>query len=65
MNVRWIKVTSSGKEEWSFSHRLFSATEMTSLMRDAGFQDVKAYGGLDGTPYDNTARKLVIVAKKE
>lgn len=64
MNVRWIKITSGQREEWSFTHRLFAATELVALMREAGFQSVKTYGDLEGGPYDNTARKLVIVAQK-
>ncbi len=65
MNVRWIKITSGHKEEWSFTHRLFAATELAVLMRAAGFQSVKVYGDLQGGPYDNTAPRLVVVAKKE
>ncbi|MCH7738003.1 MAG: class I SAM-dependent methyltransferase [Chloroflexi bacterium] len=64
MDVRWIKITSGQREEWSFTHRLFAATELAALMREAGFQSVKTYGDLEGGPYDNTARKLVIVAQK-
>ena len=64
MNVRWIKITSGGKEEWSFTHRLFAATELAALMLEAGFQSVRTFGDLEGGPYDNTARKLVVVAQK-
>ena len=64
MNVRWIKITSGQREEWSFTHRLFAATELAALMREAGFQGVKTYGDLEGGPYDNTASRLVVVAKK-
>lgn len=64
MNVRWIKITSDQKEEWSFTHRLFAATELADLMREAGFQTIKTYRDLEGGPYDNTARKLVVVAQK-
>ncbi len=65
MNVRWIKITSGHTEEWSFTHRLFAATELVSLVCEAGFQSVKTYGDLQGNPYDNTARRLVVVAKRE
>ena len=64
MNVRWIKITSGQREEWSFTHRLFAATELAALMREAGFQGVKTYGDLEGGPYDNTALMLVVVAQK-
>ena len=65
MNVRWIKIISGHTEEWSFTHRLFAATELVSVAREAGFQSVKAYGDLQGNPYDNTASRLVIVAEKD
>ena len=64
MNVRWIKITSGQKEEWSFTHRLFAATELAALMGEAGFKSVKTYGDLEGRPYDNTASKLVVIAQK-
>ena len=64
MNVRWIKITSGHTEDWSFTHRLFAATELAALMREAGFQSVKTYGDLQGNPYDKTALRLVVVAEK-
>ena len=64
MNLRWIKFASGRKEEWSFTHRLFAATELAALMREAGFQRVKVWGDLQGGPYDNMALRLVIVATK-
>ena len=64
MNLRWIKFASGRKEEWSFTYRLFAATELAALMREAGFQRVKVWGDLQGGPYDNMALRLVIVATK-
>ena len=64
MNLRWIKIASGQKEEWSFTHRLFAATELSALMREAGFERVKARGDLHGMTYDNTALRLVMVATK-
>ena len=65
MNVRWIKIISGRTEEWRFTHRLFAATELVALMREAGFQSVEVYGDFQGNPYDNTARMLVVVAGKD
>ena len=64
MNVRWIKIVSGKKEEWSFTHRLFAATELTALMRNVGFTTVNTYGDYQGNPYDHTALRLVVVAIK-
>jgi len=65
MDLRWIKITSNQREEWSFTHRLFSATDLTELMREVGFRSVATYGDLAGGPYDETALKLVVVAQKD
>ena len=64
MNVRWIKIIAGRKEEWAFTHRLFAATELVTLMRESGFQSVRVFGDLQGIPYDNNAAKLVVVAEK-
>jgi len=44
MDVRLIKFASGQKEEWSFTHRLFSAEQLANQMRDAGFRSVKTRG---------------------
>jgi len=64
MDVRSIKFTSGQKEEWSFTHRLFSAEKLANLMHEAGFRNVSTYGDFEGGPYDDTARALVVVAQK-
>lgn len=72
VDSRWIKVdaaTSPGgaarRQEWNLSVRLYSAVELVGMLRDAGFGDVKVFGGLDGTPYDHNARRLVVSAVKQ
>jgi hypothetical protein len=37
---------------------------LKALLRESGFAEAKAYGGLDGSPYDQNARRLVAVARK-
>ena len=44
--------------------RMFSALELASLLRDAGFSSVTVFGDLDGRPYDVKANLLVVVARK-
>jgi SAM-dependent methyltransferase len=61
---RWILIHGTERREYRFSHRLYSATELATLLRRAGFSSAEAYGGLDGSPYDDIARRLVIVARK-
>lgn len=61
---RWIMIKDGKIEEHLLSHRLYSAMELAALLEDCGFSAVDAYGDLTGTPYDHTARRLVIVAHK-
>ncbi len=64
IETRWIIVRDDAWEEFTLSLRLYSGTEITALLRDVGFSDVRLYGGLDGTPYDHEAKRLVAVATK-
>ncbi|UPM42204.1 class I SAM-dependent methyltransferase [Halocatena salina] len=64
MENRWIVVTDEAVQEFTVSHRLYSAYELTTLLQRVGFEDVSVYGNLDGDPYDENAAHLVIVATK-
>ncbi|HDL03476.1 MAG TPA: class I SAM-dependent methyltransferase [candidate division Zixibacteria bacterium] len=44
--------------------RLYSAGELKRLLLDNGFREAKAYGSLEGIPYDHQARRMVVVARK-
>ena len=61
---RWIMYKEGQRREWTVSHRLYAASELTALLRAGGFAEANAYGGLDGSPYDQNARRLVAVARK-
>ena len=61
---RWIMLKGNERIEGEISHRLYSATEIVSLLKECGFTSVDVYGGLDGSPYDHTARRMVTVARK-
>ena len=47
-----------------FKYRLYSAMELTIQLREAGFQVIKIYGNLAGSPYDHTAKRLVALGIK-
>jgi len=61
---RWILLRGDKRNEFRVSHRLYSAAELSALLRDCGFHEVHTYGNLDGAPYDHTAARLVVVAHK-
>jgi SAM-dependent methyltransferase len=61
---RWTIITQDRRTTFTVSHRLYSAAELVVLLGGCGFREVQVYGGLDGTPYDQNARRLVAVARK-
>jgi SAM-dependent methyltransferase len=60
----WILLHGSERKTYTISHRLYAGTELASLLRQAGFTSVALFGGLEGVPYDQNARRLVTVAKR-
>ena len=64
IDTRWIRIQGSTRSEFTLSHRLYSAVELSSLARQAGFRETRAFGSLEGTPYDHRAGRLVLVATK-
>ena len=50
-----------GRESRTFSVRVYSATELVAMLGRAGFEDARAYGDLDGSPFGVDTR-LVAVA---
>jgi len=64
MENRWTLIDGDSRKEFTVSHRLYSAAELTSLVLDCGFASVDVYGDLSGAPYDHTAERLVVVAHK-
>ena len=61
---RWILLKGGRRREFCVSHRLYAAAELIRLLRDCGFRSADAFGDLTGVPYDNNARRLVVVATR-
>jgi len=61
---RWIIFKDGKKYEYSFSYKLYSAVELSNLLQECGFKGVDVYGDFGGSPYDQTAKRLVVVAHK-
>ncbi len=62
---RWIIFNDQGRHEFRFTIWIYSAQEMSLLLKECGFASVHVYGSLEGAPYDHTARRLVVVAEKK
>jgi SAM-dependent methyltransferase len=64
-NRRIIIQTDGNRRVMRFSHRLYSAIELSDLMRSVGFDVIEVYGHLTTqAPYDENANRLVVTAKK-
>ncbi len=61
---RWIIIRDDKRDEFRFSLRLYSAAQLSELLKSCGFGKVEIHGDLSGTPYDQTAKRLVVVAHK-
>ena len=62
---RWLFYRDDKMTEYSFSHRIFSASEMANLLWEAGFPEIEIYGSFEKAPYDHKAEHLILVARKE
>ncbi len=61
---RWILLRGQERHEFRFGHRLYSADELCSLLAEVGFAATTAYGSLAGAPYDQEAKRMIVVARK-
>ena len=64
VDSRWIIIRNSKRDEFRFSLRLYSAAQLSELLKSSGFEQVETYGGLDASPYDQKANRLVVVGYK-
>jgi SAM-dependent methyltransferase len=60
----WIVLQNGQARSYRFRHWLYSGRELSQMLKRAGFERCDLYGGLDGSPYDTTAGRLVAVAWK-
>ncbi len=64
IETRWIAIRGAQRIEHRVSVRSYSAVELASLLASCDFREVRAYGSLDGTEYDQAAQRLVVVGRK-
>jgi SAM-dependent methyltransferase len=61
----WIVVRDGARSDFRVRQRLYSANELRDLLFSVGFASVRLAGALDGrAPYDESARRLVAVARR-
>jgi SAM-dependent methyltransferase len=64
MSNHWIFIEDNDRYEVKARHWLYSATELTKMLSEAGFVSTDVYGALNGAPYDQHAERLVTVSRK-
>ena len=60
----WVFIRDEHATHVRIDYVLYSGRELVDLLEKTGFEQVKLYGGLDGTPYDANAKRLAIVTVK-
>jgi len=61
---KWTWIRGDERRESTLTLRLYSGAELESILREAGFAKVELYGRLKGTPYDETADRLIAIATR-
>lgn len=64
IETTWTLVRGAEAVTRTFSHRLYAGSELAALLLRAGFESVELFGSLDGAPYDQNAKRLVVVGTK-
>ena len=62
--IALLDIEPGARTDLDLSHRIYSAAELKGLLAGCGFAETSACGNLEGAPYDQTARRLVVVARK-
>lgn len=65
LDHRWIAIKDNRRIEHTLSFRLYSAVELSNLLRECGFAEVDVYGDFSGVAYDHRARRLIVVGRKK
>lgn len=67
MNVyanEWILVRGDKAYRWEYEHFVYTPIELTTMLKQAGFNNIQIYGSLTKDDYELSADRLVAVARK-
>lgn len=65
MENEWFIVKGDKVRSFRLRHWVYSGRELREMLGSAGFSTIDIYGDLEGSPYDNNARRIVGVARKK
>ncbi|MGD2216276.1 MAG: class I SAM-dependent methyltransferase [Gemmatimonadales bacterium] len=64
MENEWYVIRDGMVRSFRLRHWIYSGRELREMLAAAGFSSIDIYGGLDGSPYDSDASRMVGVARK-
>jgi SAM-dependent methyltransferase len=48
------------RQRWRAKHRLYRVSELERMLRDAGFNSIRVFGGFDGSAFDAAGHAVVV-----
>lgn len=60
----WLLIDGDHVDRAEWHHNLYTASELTLAVEQAGFVDVEVYGSLEGDDYDLDAERLIVRATR-
>jgi SAM-dependent methyltransferase len=64
MRANWILIKENKRTDFTVTHWLYSGIELVRMLEESGFKSIELFGSLEGSPYDQTAKRLIAVARK-
>jgi SAM-dependent methyltransferase len=64
MRNEWTFIKDGKARAWRFHLTIYSGQELRDLLEQAGFTEVRLFGSFDGAAYDQSAQRLIAVARR-
>lgn len=64
LSNEWLLIRGEQVFRREYQHYVYTAAELTSMLQQAGFEQIRCYGSFQGDDYDLDAERLILVAEK-
>lgn len=64
LDNEWLLIDGDRVDRATFSHRVWSAGEISRLLEATGFEVIAIDADVDGAPYDLEAERMIVIARK-
>jgi SAM-dependent methyltransferase len=65
LEMRWYIFQNGTYKVYSTKVRIYSATEISAMLKQAGFSHIRVRGDFAGSPFNAEAKRLVVIAEKK